>query len=184
MGGAVLVLVLIVAGYFAFGRGGSMGSDISPVPQEMTLSGEYTCLPHMDTSGPQTLECANGLQTDAGDYYAVNFGESMAAAQQFQSGVHVTVEGTFVPKEALSTDFWQKYNMKGIFTVTKTISTSTSPAAGTKLNIDAVCRGALAYSTFPDAASAEVFVAECKDGKHPEVIERYKADNHLDGATI
>lgn len=54
-----------------------------------------------------------------------------------------------------------------------------------KLNINTVCEGALAYTTFPDAASAEVFVQECKEGKHPEVIERYKADMNLgDGATI
>lgn len=57
-----------------------------------------------------------------------------------------------------------------------------APAQG-KLNIDAVCRGALAYMTFPDAATADVFVADCKEGKHPEVIERYKTDNGLgDGA--
>lgn len=54
-----------------------------------------------------------------------------------------------------------------------------------KLNIDAVCRGALAYMTFPDAASAEVFVEECKQGDHPEVIEQYKAQMNLgDGAAI
>jgi hypothetical protein len=54
-----------------------------------------------------------------------------------------------------------------------------------KINIDAVCQGALAYMTFPDAASADVFVAECKEGKHPEVIEQYKAGLNLDdGAAI
>ncbi len=53
-----------------------------------------------------------------------------------------------------------------------------------KLNITAVCEGALAYMTFPDAASADAFVEDCKDGKHPEVIQRYKADMNLDGATI
>lgn len=59
------------------------------------------------------------------------------------------------------------------------------PAASGKLNMDVVCRSALAYTTFADAASAEKFVADCKDGKHPEVIERYKADMNLgDGAAI
>jgi hypothetical protein len=53
-----------------------------------------------------------------------------------------------------------------------------------KININAVCEGALAYMTFPDGASAEAFVADCKEGKHPEVIEKYKADMHLDGAAI
>ncbi len=66
---------------------------------------------------------------------------------------------------------------------------SAGPGAGVpmqgKLNIDAVCQGALAYMTFPDAASSEAFVQDCKDGKHPEVMERYKADMNLgEGATI
>ena len=53
-----------------------------------------------------------------------------------------------------------------------------------KINIDAVCQGALAYMTFADAASADVFVAECKEGKHPEVIEQYKAGLQTDGKAI
>ncbi|OGC88443.1 hypothetical protein A2419_01720 [Candidatus Adlerbacteria bacterium RIFOXYC1_FULL_48_26] len=62
---------------------------------------------------------------------------------------------------------------------------ATPPGAQGKINVDTVCRGALAYMTFTDAASAEVFIAECKEGKHPEVIERYKAEMNLgDGAAI
>lgn len=54
-----------------------------------------------------------------------------------------------------------------------------------KLNINLVCECALTYMTFPSAKSADTFVAECKEGKHPEVIERYKKDMNLgDGATI
>ena len=54
-----------------------------------------------------------------------------------------------------------------------------------KLDINAVCEGALAYMTFTDGASADAYVAECKEGKHPEVIEKYKADMGLgDGAAI
>jgi hypothetical protein len=54
-----------------------------------------------------------------------------------------------------------------------------------KLNINVVCEGALAYMTFPNGEAAAKFVAECKEGKHPEVIERYKADMGFgDGAAI
>ncbi|MCF7864999.1 MAG: hypothetical protein K9M11_00645 [Candidatus Pacebacteria bacterium] len=76
---------------------------------------------------------------------------------------------------------------------TETVSTSTSSTATTstdtaamgKINIDVVCQGALAYMSFKDGASADAFVAECKEGKHPEVIERFKADMNLgDGAQI
>ncbi len=54
-----------------------------------------------------------------------------------------------------------------------------------KIDINAVCEGALAYKTFPDGASADAFVAECKEGKHPEVIDQYKQQMNLgDGAAI
>lgn len=72
-------------------------------------------------------------------------------------------------------------------TPTSATSTSNPPRSGSqaKINIDVVCQGALAYMTFKDGASADAFVAECKEGKHPEVIERFKADMNLgDGAQI
>jgi hypothetical protein len=48
-----------------------------------------------------------------------------------------------------------------------------------KINIDEVCQGALIRMTFTDGAAADQFVAECKEGKHPEVIEQFKADMNL-----
>lgn len=54
-----------------------------------------------------------------------------------------------------------------------------------KLNTDVICEGSLSYMTFPDSASANKFVAECKEGKHPEVIEKYKAEMNVpNGAAI
>jgi hypothetical protein len=61
---------------------------------------------------------------------------------------------------------------------------ATSDASQGKLNIQAVCEGALAYMTFESGAAAEKFVEECVQGEHPEVIEKYKTDNGLDGAVI
>jgi hypothetical protein len=49
-----------------------------------------------------------------------------------------------------------------------------------KININIVCEGALAYMRFADAASAATFVTECKEGKHPEVIEHFKASLNTD----
>jgi hypothetical protein len=68
---------------------------------------------------------------------------------------------------------------------TQDVDSSTQIPAQGKINIDAVCDGALAYMTFPNATAAEVFVAECKEGKHPQVIEQYKEQMGLgDGAAI
>lgn len=65
------------------------------------------------------------------------------------------------------------------------VSEEMNPSSQGKLDINVVCEGALAYMSFPDGESAEQFVAECKAGEHPEVIERYKADMNLGaGATI
>ena len=43
-----------------------------------------------------------------------------------------------------------------------------------KIDINAVCDGALAYMTFENGAAAEAWVAECKRGEHPEAIEQWK----------
>lgn len=180
------VVALGAAAFLLFFNASSeaiLDQDMSAAPRTMTLSGTYECLPHKDTSGPQTMECAFGLRADDGKYYAVDFGSSADSMDRFQSGARITAEGFFVAKELLSTDHWQKYNMEGIFTVERLIDPT--PTMQGKINVDAVCEGALAYMSFPDGESAATFVAECKDGKHPEVIEQYKADMNLgDGAMI
>ncbi len=67
----------------------------------------------------------------------------------------------------------------------KAVEPPTDSDSQSKLNINVVCESALAYMTFPDQVSADKFVEECKNGEHPDVIERYKADMNLgDGAAI
>ncbi len=95
---------------------------IDPVdvaPKSVTLSGVYVCLPHLVESDFQTEECAFGLKVDNGDFYAVNFGQSADAMKRFMAGERVTAEGFVVIKEALSSNQWANYRMKGIFTITK-----------------------------------------------------------------
>ncbi|MEN9582562.1 MAG: hypothetical protein RL641_516 [Candidatus Parcubacteria bacterium] len=103
-------------------------------PQNVTLSGTYVCLPFIDTKMPTSGECVFGLKTDDGVYYMVNFGQSASAKEQFDKRAHITALGFVVPKEALNTDHWVPYNMKGIFTITKTLepsqSTTTPPPSG------------------------------------------------------
>ena len=40
---------------------------------EVTVSGKLVCLPHKNTDGPQTLECAFGLRTDDNRHYALQY---------------------------------------------------------------------------------------------------------------
>ncbi|MES2966685.1 MAG: hypothetical protein V4668_02775 [Patescibacteria group bacterium] len=53
-----------------------------------------------------------------------------------------------------------------------------------KLNPQIVCEGALAYMTFESSEASDSFVADCMEGKHPEVFEKYISDRGLDGAAI
>jgi len=83
-----------------------------------TLTGEYVCLPHTDQSGPQTLECALGMKTEAGEYYALDFGSDSQEIPTLKTGDKFTATGLITPIELLSTDHWQKYPVEGIFSVT------------------------------------------------------------------
>ncbi len=114
--GAVAVLLIALFDYE------NAPQNIAPhdeAPVNVTLSGAYVCLPFIDTKAPASEECIFGLETDDGVYYMVNFGQSASAKEQFDRRAHITAEGFVVPKEALSTDQWVPYNMKGIFTITK-----------------------------------------------------------------
>lgn len=85
------------------------------VPFETSLTGEYGCIPHKKTSGPQTLECALGVKTVEGDYYSIDTSQlSQEFVMSLQVGQKIIVSGHVVPVEMLSTDHWQKYNLKGI----------------------------------------------------------------------
>lgn len=53
-----------------------------------------------------------------------------------------------------------------------------------KIDAKVACESALAYMTFPDGASADAFVADCIEGKHPEVFERYRQDQGMDAAAM
>lgn len=88
-------------------------SPEAPAPGFITVEGTFTCLPHKDTTGPQTLECAMGLAAATGEYYALD----VSAVTYPADLTRARVSGQFVPSAALSTDAWQKYQMEGIIRV-------------------------------------------------------------------
>lgn len=118
------VIVLLVVGFFALNSYiyNEKQGDGNPVEAYRgTLTGEYVCLPHKDTSGPQTMECALGMRTDSGEYYALDFTLMSQMDPGVENGDRFTATGLITPVELLSTDHWQKYNMVGIFSVTDSV---------------------------------------------------------------
>ena len=81
----------------------------------MTLTGTYVCLPTL--SGAATPDCAFGIKTAGGEYYAVNFGASAGSMADFMAGERISANGNFIPSEELNPNHWTKFNSKGLFTV-------------------------------------------------------------------
>lgn len=86
------------------------------LPERRNIEGVSACLPKKG-DGPQTMECALGLVTDDGVYYALDL-EPLADDAVISPEGRVRVEGTFVPVEHLSAEYWQRYNIEGIVRVT------------------------------------------------------------------
>ncbi len=100
-------------------------ADVMPdvTPTRVSLVGEYVCLPHKDPNAIHTMECAFGLKTDDGKYYAMDFNlMSQMQPSDLQTGQRISANGTFTPIEMLSTDMWRNnYNIVDIFSVTDSL---------------------------------------------------------------
>lgn len=74
---------------------------LQPQSQPVTMTGSYECLPHRDTSGPQTLECAFGLLM--GDtYYAIDTSQvGNNVLTTLNTGDQITVSGELTQAEDL-----------------------------------------------------------------------------------
>jgi hypothetical protein len=119
----VLLLVLVATALFF-----AQNNQVSPSemvtdtePYRATLAGEYVCLPHKDTSSPQTDECIFGLRTEGGEYYAIDFYLMSQMHKPLSIGDTLSAAGVVTAVERLSSDHWQKYDVKGIFSVTDSL---------------------------------------------------------------
>lgn len=89
------------------------------VSHEVILEGKIICLPHRDTSGPQTMECAYGIQASDGSNYSLDTQKiDSSNPPMYNTEDRVRATGLITPIEALSSDQWKKYDIKGIFTAT------------------------------------------------------------------
>ena len=82
-----------------------------------TLIGEYVCLPHKDTSGAQTMECAFGLQTHPDIFYGLDMSRlnNDPTLMQFETGKKLQVTGVLNTETAKTSN----YNIKGTIQVEK-----------------------------------------------------------------
>lgn len=90
----------------------------SEIPQRVTVTGVWECLPHVP-GAPPTEECGFGLKEDGtNNHYAIDTSLMARMFDGYSTGTHVRVEGVLVKKEMLSTNMWQKYDIVGIIAAT------------------------------------------------------------------
>jgi hypothetical protein len=90
----ILVVAFIMVLLLSIGQK-SPQPEVAPTP--ITVSGTLACLPHKNTAPgqPQTLECAIGLRTNDGRYYALKGLSSEHSQTSFETRVYIT--GSVVP---------------------------------------------------------------------------------------
>jgi hypothetical protein len=110
-----------------------LATTTADIPQEATITGTWECLPHKDTSGPHTLECAFGIKGDNGKHYAVSTSLMSQYSVDFPTGARVRVQGVLVPVEQLSSI--QKYDIAGIINATS-ITKVSAASDGKLMSID------------------------------------------------
>lgn len=122
--GFIAAGIAIVVGFYAFNAYIYDEKQADPgdvVSYRATLEGEVTCLPHVG-DGPHTMECAYGLKTDVGEYYALDLAAlTMPEGTMPETGDRISANGTVTPIEMVSSDHWRTYDIEGIFSVTDSL---------------------------------------------------------------
>ncbi len=118
--GAILVVGILVVAFFILNSYiyNEKQSDTDGTVQT-SLAGEYICLPPKDRTVPLD-ECAAGLLTDNG-YYAIDLGLLSGDTPALTEGNRLTANGIITPIENLSTDYWDRFPVIGIFSVTDSL---------------------------------------------------------------
>ena len=121
----IILIVMVIVGWFVLTRdvpenvldAGNEG--VTTPPERITIEGQYECLPHRDTSGPQTLECATGLLGEDGKHYALSFmALETGIPTDLAIGSRIRIEGPILPAAALNQDITERYVFDGLITVT------------------------------------------------------------------
>lgn len=101
------IVIAIAAGAYFLARDTQVAPTSPPGQHDMpgngtvTIEGDYGCLPHRNTEGPQTMECALGLRTSTGTYYALSdTSADHSLISSVPTGSKVQVTGTLTLEES------------------------------------------------------------------------------------
>ncbi len=92
-----------------------------PNTERVSMEGEYLCLPTQEDQNVENADCAAGIKNQSGEYYALDLGLLSQSAPALVEGDLITASGVITPIENISTDYWQKYPIQGIFSITDSL---------------------------------------------------------------
>lgn len=102
---AALIIFAVVAIAIAWPARKENSSERTPIFRNgeiVTVEGTYVCLPHKDTTGPQTDECALGIKTDDNRYYGLQvLSDGYDALSGLSSGDRLEARGTFQKRDSI-----------------------------------------------------------------------------------
>lgn len=123
---ALIVVLSIIAIIFMFNSlndyiyGEKQKTEVQK-PYKATLSGTYLCLEQKESIEGKQEKCVFGLKTEVGEYYLIDFNLMSQSISNLWTDTRIKANGVLTPIEYLSTNHWQKYNVKGVFSVTDSL---------------------------------------------------------------
>lgn len=85
------------------------------------LRGEFICLTVQGVTPEKGSKCDYGIKTDKNEVYAIDFNLLSQNKPDLKPGDRFSASGNVTPIEMISTDYWQKYGIMGIFSVTDSV---------------------------------------------------------------
>jgi len=108
-------MALIALIPFVFAHKAAAPEPAAPLPKDnsvITVTGTFTCVPHRDQTGPQTLECAMGMKSGGTHYMLVDTSGDYSLLSSAGTGDEVSVTGKFTEKHD------EVYDSEGVIAVT------------------------------------------------------------------
>ncbi len=114
---AIIGIALIIVGYLTF-LSNDIPNNSPPVDQNPAtiLQGNYVCLPL--ANGTKAPDCKPAIKVGE-EYYALDLAtvREGGATTTFTQNTPILAAGNVTPIEAISSDEWKKYRVKGIMKV-------------------------------------------------------------------
>ena len=114
---ALSAAALVVGAAFALRRPPAPPAPEPVIPKRVSLAGEVICLAPVG-GGTATDECRAGLRADDGRKYALDFSAMSSVPAAHRTGDRVSAWGVVTPVERLNADYWRRYDVAAVFSVT------------------------------------------------------------------